>query len=120
MNPQDTLEQILVNNDKHNTDQTKLIETLITQNENNNPEPLLQASVIAQNSILEEARKANQIAEETKNEVSKSSVNIFNIETDGAQTITLKGDKGDPGINPLVTSQEEPKNPIIGDLWYQP
>src|SRR5437879_6277758 len=39
-------------------DTNKLLETIVHQNEKNNPEPILEASVLTQKEILDELRKA--------------------------------------------------------------
>ena len=45
---------------------------------------------------------------------------VHKVEIAGAEVLTIKGERGKDGRNPLLVSETEPANPQIGDLWYQP
>jgi hypothetical protein len=84
--PQPELEALLVQNGQHNVNLEKGIETLIQQNEKNNPEPILEAIALGQREIVDAIKSGSAAKDERMQTV--------------ADTVTvkgLKGEKGDPG-----------------------
>jgi hypothetical protein len=81
--PQPELEALLVQNEQHNANLEKGIETLISQAEKNNPEPILEAIALGQKDIVDAIKSETAAATERVQTV--------------ADTVTVKGLKGDKG-----------------------
>jgi hypothetical protein len=79
------LEALLVQNHEHAQNTEKQLETLITQGEKNNPEPILEAAVLKLDEISKTLRESKDTEAEQHQTVADSA------------TVTVKGLKGDRG-----------------------
>lgn len=68
MDNETTLEAILVNQNQKADETINALETLITQNENNNTESILEAHLVIQNDILEAQKELIKTIREKENE----------------------------------------------------
>lgn len=68
MDNESTLEAILVNQNQKADETINALETLITQNENNNTESILEAHLVIQNDILEAQKELIKTIKEKENE----------------------------------------------------
>ena len=68
MDNETTLEAILVNQNQKADETINALETLITQNENNNTESILEAHLVRQNDILEAQKELIKTIKEKENE----------------------------------------------------
>lgn len=68
MDNETTLEAILVNQNQKADETINALETLITQNENNNTESILEAHLVIQNDILEAQKELIKTIKEKENE----------------------------------------------------
>lgn len=68
MDNESTLEAILVNQNQKADETINALETLITQNENNNTESILEAHLVIQNDILEAQKELIKTIREKENE----------------------------------------------------
>ena len=68
MDNESTLEAILVNQNQKADETITALETLITQNENNNTESILEAHLVIQNDILEAQKELIKTIKEKENE----------------------------------------------------
>lgn len=68
MDNESTLEAILVNQNQKAAETINALETLITQNENNNTESILEAHLVIQNDILEAQKELIKTIKEKENE----------------------------------------------------
>jgi len=93
----DLNEAMIVQNQKNADDTNGLLETIITQNEKNNPQPELEA-------MIEQGSKTQKTIEESSSKVADA-VKELKPAMDAAGFIAnfmqaIKGDKGDDGYNP--------------------
>lgn len=68
MDNETTLEAILLNQNQKADETINALETLITQNENNNTESILEAHLVIQNDILEAQKELIKTIKEKENE----------------------------------------------------
>jgi hypothetical protein len=94
---QPELEALLIQNEQHNASIEKSIETLIHQNEKNNPEPILEAIALGQKDIVEAIKSADAAKEQRSQTVADTAtVTVKGLKGDKGDT-GEKGDKGDTG-----------------------
>lgn len=98
------IDALLIQNDQHHDEQTQQLDTLIAQNEKNNPEPILEASLVEQAKASESLEKIEQNTQPKE----RQKIELVDATEDEGQLSRAlwqmlrgqkgeKGDKGDQG-----------------------